>query len=265
MTLKRALVVVLLTALAALSGCGDGGGRRDPDAGVDPGLEPVTYVVTGVTVDGERHPLVEGTEVRIRFADARITLTAGCNTMSGTYTLEQTRLTVEPLAMTDMGCDQSRMDQDSWLAGLFEKPVQLNTGAEPTIVSASTVLAMADLDTVHPDKPLLGTRWLLTSIGSGGADGSVSSVPAGTQAFIQIDAGRIALKDGCNQGSGTVEVAGDSLTFGPIATTKMACPDTAEVERAFAEVLAGTATYSIEEDRLTLTTTDRSLGFTAAP
>ena len=261
MTLRRALMVLVLTALAALSGCGDGGGRRDLGASVDPGLGPVTYVVTRVTDHGKPRALVAGTEIRIRFADAKVTLTAGCNTMSGGYQLEEGRLTLDQLATTDMGCDQARADQDSWLAGLFDQPVQLVTGDQPTIVSGITVLAMAERTQVHPDRSLTGTRWVLDTIVDGD---TASSVPAGHTASLRILGRRVQAQDGCNDGSGTVLVRDGLIGFSDVHLTTRPCPSSNQVAPGFAELLAGSGTYTITEDRLTITHDGHGLGFTAS-
>jgi heat shock protein HslJ len=257
-------MVKVLTALAVLSGCGDEG-RGDRDAGVDPGFGPATYVVTGVTEDGRPRTLVRGTEIRIRFADGRITLTAGCNTMGGEYTLEESRLTVRDLATTDMGCDQARMEQDTWLGGLFAEPVQFMPGDEASIVSGSTVLTLADREKVSPDRPLVGTKWLLDSIGEGGADGAVSSVPEGVVAYLTFEDGQVLLYDGCNGGSAPVTVDGGSIVFGDRTQTLRACTrePVAQVEGAVHAVLDGTARFEIEERTLTISKGDRVLGFRA--
>ena len=50
-------------------------------------------------------------------------------------------------------------------------------------------------------------------------------------------------------------MAGDAVTFGPIATTRMACGDPAgaATEQHVLAVLTGTATAAIDGDALTLT------------
>ena len=94
---------------------------------------------------------------------------------------------------------------------------------------------------------------------------AVSSVPVGVTAAIQIADGRIQVNAGCNTGGGIVEVAADTITFGPIGLTKMACrPDVMTVETAVMTVLSGTAGYTIDADALTLTAGDRGLVFHAA-
>lgn len=264
MTLRRALTVLALTILAALSGCGDETGSGSVGGTVDEQPDGTTYVVTGVTEDDVPRPLVPGTEVRVGFDDGRLTVTAGCNTMSGTYTLDGTTLSVEPMSMTEMGCDPDRMAQDTWLAGLFAAPVQLVTGPRPTLTSGSTVLALADRRTVSPDLSLVGTKWLLDSIGSTGASGSVSSVPGGVVASATFEDGQVLTFDGCNGGSAPLTVDGDRLVVGERVQTLVGCLDArAEVSEAFNAVLAGTVRYSIEEQSLTLTKGDRTLGFRA--
>ncbi|MFL6106206.1 MAG: META domain-containing protein [Marmoricola sp.] len=261
MTLKRAVTVLLLAALAALSGCGAGDGRRDPGASVDPGLGATTYVVTAVTHDGRPRDVVRGTEIRIRFAGARVTLTAGCNTMSGGYQLEESRLTLEDLATTDMGCDPARSAQDSWLAGLFARPVQLTTGDEPTIVAGSTVLAMADRAQVHPDKPLLGTRWKLDTLTEGDV---ASSVPSDQSASLRIVGRDLRANNGCNRGSARVLIRNGIIGFSDVVFTTRPCPSSDQVVPALSAFLDGSGTYGITENRLTITHGGHALGFTAA-
>ena len=64
----------------------------------------------------------------------------------------------------------------------------------------------------------------------------------------------MAVDTGCNTGRGTYTVAGDAVTFGPIATTRMACvdPNGQQVEQAVLTVLTGTATVAIDGPVLTL-------------
>ena len=69
---------------------------------------------------------------------------------------------------------------------------------------------------------------------------AVSSVPAGVVAALTFSAGRVDVEAGCNRGGGAVSATDATLTFGPIALTKMACEGGAmEVERLVSEVLSG--------------------------
>lgn len=57
---------------------------------------------------------------------------------------------------------------------------------------------------------------------------------------------------GCNQYSTTYERRDGELEFGRVTATKMACPDTMDLERAFFSVLEGTRAYRLEEGGLVL-------------
>jgi heat shock protein HslJ len=252
--------LLALGASTALGGCGDAGSR-----GVTPGsgdsLAGTTYVVTAVTEAGRPRDLVDGTEVRVRFDGDRVVLTAGCNTMGGNYRLTGTRLTVHDLAMTDMGCDQARMDQDTWLAGLFAGPVELATGDHAALTSGDTVLSLADRRVVSPDLPLAGTWWQLDTLVDGGVAGSV---PTGVVAYLHFQDGVAEVYDGCNGGGGPVEVDGHRIVFGDRTTTTRGCLDVdGHVADAMAAVLVGTTTFHIEERTLQVTRGDRTLGFRA--
>ena len=59
--------------------------------------------------------------------------------------------------------------------------------------------------------------------------------------------------NGCNRLTGPFTVkANKGLSFGDLAVTRMACPDTSEVEQRFHAALKGTSHWSIVKDRLEL-------------
>jgi len=123
-------------------------------------------------------------------------------------------------------------------------------------------LTLVDKEIATPDQPLEGTSWILDGIVSGDA---VSSVPAGVTAAIQLANGRVDVNAGCNTGGGTVEVTADTLTFGPIGTTRMACePGAMAVETAVLSVLSSAVGYTIDADVLTLKAGAAGLTFRAA-
>jgi copper homeostasis protein (lipoprotein) len=56
---------------------------------------------------------------------------------------------------------------------------------------------------------------------------------------------------GCNSFHGTYKVSGSKLTFSPMATTRMACPEL-ETESSYMQALENTATFNISDDTLSL-------------
>ena len=251
--MNRLLLLIVTLAFAA---CSPAGGT----SGSPTTLDGHGYLSTDV----QGADLVPGTQVRLAFIDGNLSAHAGCNTMGGGYAIEGDRLLTAQLSMTEMGCDEQRARQDAWLAGFL--------GAGPTLTLAETTLTLTDgtitltlLDeeVATPDQPIEGTLWVLDGLSSGDA---VSNIPMGVNASIRIDAGRVDLQAGCNQGGGTVEVTPDTLTFGPMMLTKMACEaDPMTVENAMTMMLSGPVAYSIDAGRLTISNGQAGLMFRAAP
>ena len=222
------------------------------------GVDGKTYLSTAVTGVA----LVPGTRVRLSFTDGGLNASGGCNSMGGRYTIAGGRLSTKQMMTTEMGCDGPRMQQDSWLAGLLGDSAITVVGDTLTLDDGRIQLTMLDREVADPDRPIEGTRWVLDGIVSGD---TASSVPAGVSASMRIVAGRVEVDTGCNTGSGTVEVAADTLTFGPLALTKKACgPGPAAVEGAVTQVLTGAVRYLIEADVLTLDAGASGLTFRAA-
>lgn len=60
--------------------------------------------------------------------------------------------------------------------------------------------------------------------------------------------GRVSGNSGCNRFNGSVKVRGQALFFGPLASTRMACPGPLDAqERAFYAALARVAGYALED------------------
>ena len=97
-----------------------------------------------------------------------------------------------------------------------------------------------------PPTELPGTSWVLQGISGAELGTGVPTIEFGTDGTVSGSAG-------CNTYNGTYTVDGSSIKFGPLASTKMACPvaDTA-VETAFLAGLAGATSWSIQALFLTL-------------
>ena len=207
--------------------------------------------------------LVPGTRITLSFKDGSLSASGGCNSMGGTYTITGDRLTTTQMMTTEMGCEQPRMQQDQWLAALLSNSTIDLAGDTLTLDDGTIKLTLQDREVADPDRPIEGTNWILDAIRTGEA---VSSVPAGVTASIRIADGQIAVNDGCNVGSGAVQVTTDTLTIGPLMMSKRPCQaGTAGVESAVTTVLTGTIHYAIEADVLTIDAGASGLTYRAAP
>jgi heat shock protein HslJ len=252
MTPRTALALLTLTGLT-LAACGSDDTEATPEG---EGGSPTAEELDGrsfVSTDVEGHDLVEGSEINISFLADAMAVNAGCNSMNGGFQIDEGVLTAGPFAATMMACDEPLMDQDTWLNDfLTSLPTIALDGPTLTLAGGDTTITLEELQPTE----LIDTTWTVTGVVSNQA---VSTVPAGSNASITIAPdGSVAVNSGCNTGSGTVEVTDETLTFGPIATTRRACADEAvnQLEASVLGVLQGEVTYEIEGDNLSLRSGD---------
>jgi heat shock protein HslJ len=248
----KAAGFALLALMLVVAGCGDRGGAGGPSGGGDSPLRDHTFLSTGITENGSPHQLAGQTRVRMRFTgDDRLIADAGCNSMQGSVRVDGGRIEVSDLASTGMGCEQQVMEQDAWLSRILSsKPSWKLDRDTLTISSPTTEIVLKDRKVVEPDLPLQGPKWTVDTI----IDGEVaSSTPANASAWLMFDKDAVQVSAGCNSGSGTYSVSGNTLRINDVATTRMACePDVMSLENAVLAVLRGDLTYSIDADMLTL-------------
>jgi heat shock protein HslJ len=214
-----------------------------------------------VSTDATGHRLVAGSQIRLTFDGDRLGASAGCNQLGGTWSLDGDVLVVpDEVVMTEMACDPpALMDQDTWLASfLTSRPTVALDGDTLTLTSGDVTITLLDREVADPDRPLEGTKWAVDGLVSADA---VSSVPSDVRTpTLQFDGGQVLVDAGCNTGSGSYEATAPDITFGPIATTRMACDDVSmDVETHVLGALHGAVTYGIEADVLTLTNGDTGL------
>lgn len=251
--------------MVGLAGCGDDAAEQaaDPAAtGNGAGRTPTgEFLSTEVTEDGRPKKLVKGTLIALGFSDGEVRASAGCNTMSGPARFSDGTLIVTDLAMTEMGCPgEGRHEQDQFVAEfLTAAPAYSYDGTTLTLNTARVAMVLGPREQVQPDLPLEGTRWNVTHTTQGPAAGAVddpnAAVSAGTapaKAYLEFADGKVTGSDGCNRLSGSAEISGDVITFGPIASTKMACPGVQGTE-AVRKALTGAVTWRIDYNVLTLT------------
>jgi len=94
--------------------------------------------------------------------------------------------------------------------------------------------------------PLPGTSWVLEEVGG------VPVVQRGRATLSFAESGRASGNGSCNRFSGTATIAGDSLSFGPLLSTKMACVEDAltNQETRYLASLGSARRYAIAGDTL---------------
>jgi len=109
---------------------------------------------------------------------------------------------------------------------------------------------------------LVGTEWAL-------ADLAGTPVIANSKASLAFpEAGRVAGNGSCNRFTGSATITGDTLKFGALASTRMACMDggVSAQEDAYLKALGAANRYEVSNGDLLIYATgyDKPLRFTRA-
>jgi heat shock protein HslJ len=122
---------------------------------------------------------------------------------------------------------------------------------------AATAPQAAASDRNPNDFPLVGTDWVLVSIGD-------TEISPGEDVTAQFDGERMAGSAGCNGYFAAYKTDAESLQMGPAGATMMMCPGPAmELEQSFLSALASANSYRIVGDRLEIGFDGSSLIFQA--
>ena len=104
---------------------------------------------------------------------------------------------------------------------------------------------------------LLNTRWKLTRLG----DEPVVLAEIQREPYLVLASqdNRVSGFGGCNRFNGSYEIEGRSITFGPIASTKMACIPGGDTERAFLAALGKVTSFHKTAHHLELLDADGTI------
>jgi len=203
--------------------------------------------------------LVPGSSITALFTSAgKVGGSSGCNQYSGTYIVSGNKLQISsPLASTMMACDQALMDQESaYLTALGGVKSFTISGDQLTLKDANN---QSLLVFKAQSQDLAGTSWEV--IGYNNGKQAVTSVLAGTTLTAEFGKdGSLTGNSGCNTYKGTYTVTGNQIKIGPLATTRMACPqEIMDQETLYLAALQSAATYRIEGTGMELRTKDGAL------
>ena len=138
------------------------------------------------------------------------------------------------------------------------RPRYLNVASLALLLLAS--VACGDDGAATDDADALeGVTWVLDR---GSIDALVGGVPAGARVDIAFDGETASGTSGCNSYSGTYEVDGAAITFGPVGGTEMGCePVLMALEAAFLGALGEVRGFRATADELLLTAGGVRLAF----
>ena len=248
LTLAALLMLSTVFPTAAL-------GQVAPSAGT---LESTAWRWVHSVMDEETFVApVDRDRYTVSFGPAGIlNIRADCNQVSGTYRQIGRRLTLQ-LGPTTLAACPPGSRADEFLQQL---------GAVVSQVATDTVLVLnlrqdAGSMVFEPPAPLslTDTNWLVLSYNNG--RGAVTTPLLETELTVSFgEDGTISGSSGCNTYNGTYTAEGESLTIGPLTTTRLACaPPVMDQEQAFLRALQASTRYELTADRLTLRNDERAI------
>jgi heat shock protein HslJ len=287
-----ALIVALVAVAASVAACGTGDAANAtsapaatpaaPDAASTSG--DAASAATGPAVPATKaqligrsytareaygHTLAPGSTLTLQFEPAYLAASAGCNQISGAYTLTGGTLTLRRNpAMTQMACDTPLMRQERWLKTWLTSGVQATTNGAALTLTANGVTITFMPGPANASTPTIaGTPWRLIATANRGA--AQVELPSTIKApTLDITtAGNAAIFTGCNHANGAVDVRDDGfLIFSQLATTRMACVgDVGTLETQVLAVLNGKVAAAFDgAGHLVLTNDGRRLIYAAA-
>lgn len=190
------------------------------------------------------------------FEKGTIAGNAGCNNFNGGFTLtENNEFTASKVATTMMMCIHDNKEPQ-FLSALstpnlivsIDKEGQLNLSQDKSVVLqfAKGEIPKAEGGVTRVNAETLAATWTLTSFT--GED--VAKLYTGKVPTIVFAAdGKVSGNGGCNSYRGTYTLEENTVTFGPLMSTKMACPSL-DGETKFTQALSSPLQATINGNTL---------------
>lgn len=191
--------------------------------------------------------------VQFNFENSTIHGNGGCNDFTGAYTLnESNEFSAPNLAATMKMCIQANQEPQFFTAlSGTNLTISVDKAGLLTFTQDKTVLlqfekgeAPAPAQNITTDA--LAGKWSLTSI-----DGDMATLFKADKPTMELsNDGKVFGNAGCNTYRGTYTLEENTLAFGPLMATKMACPSL-EGENLFTSLLASPLQAGFNGDNLT--------------
>jgi heat shock protein HslJ len=172
----------------------------------------------------------------IQFDGSVVSGNTGCNGFSGGYTSTGDSLTIGDLAVTQMYCEATSAQEPAIHAGLGDVVAYRTDTGDLELLDAQ-----GNSQLVY--RTLEGPTWVPVFAGD-------MPVPEAV-VTLEFCNGTVSGQGPCNAYSASATVDGSSLTVGPIAASRAACPDL-EIEGQLFAALEAARSWSIEAGDLVL-------------
>jgi heat shock protein HslJ len=214
-------------------------------------LEGTNWVLARSTALGVS---LGGVIVSAELQGGTVTGTSGCNRYHAPYTLAGSKLTIGPIATTQMACGPAQTAVERAYLERLAKVAGFDvSGATLTLTETSGQRLLEFTASVGPK--LLEGNWTVTGYY---AVTAVKSVVGGVDITATFTPAAVNGSTGCNSYQGPYEASGAAINIGPVASTLKACPtpDLADQEQHYLSALQLAATFKVTGPRLELLRAD---------
>lgn len=245
-----AICAVLLLAVAA---CSTPASSTDPTIEGSIGeLQGTQWVVTSYATDGALTTVPDGQYADAEFTAGRVKGFGGCNQYDAIYRTGGRMLLVGVPATTLMACDEATSAFETAYLTALEASRFYDIRQNKLTIRGADRVVLLQFDAA-PLNPLLGS-WIVDSYAT--APNSVTAVLPGTEMTAVFRFTSVGGSSGCNTYQGPYSLIAGAVAIGPLATTRIACPDDVMAqETAFLAAMQGVA--RVESRGQTLQLQDR--------
>ena len=221
-----------------------------------------------------------GKPITVEFSGTGVSGNGGCNGFGGSFQYDINTLTFSQLVHTMIACDQPINDQETTFFDALSKATiyQVN-GDQLTITYDGGVLTFTSASTTNPpveitEQPtvvnsdptlggLAGKTWTLVSYGDPANPTPV--LTTGNPVTMVFSGTGVSGNGSCNSYNGIFQYDANTLTFGQLVRTLMACDQPVnDQENAFFDALSKATSYQINGNQLTINYDGGVLTFTGA-
>lgn len=249
LSMKKSIFSVLAVITILFAGCA---GAKKTTGNQNPDFAEITGNKWRlIELNGKKVPeKLNGKEPFLVFMaeESRYSASGGCNTMAGEYVIAGTnQISFKPGMSTMMACED--METDKLLAEVFQTTNNYSLADGILSLNVGRRMPLAKFQKVNAEVSLEGT-WELDYIAN--SSKPFNELYPDQKPTLIFDAGstKVSGNAGCNTFNSSVTVNGKNIKFGPLATTRMACPG--EGEPLFIQSLQKVNVQSVNDNTLTL-------------